>query len=451
MDAIETLHRDRLGEHVERLAHHAQAADLWDKAGSYLRDAGRKAFARSANRDAATYFEQAVKALDRLPESRETLEQGVDVRIELRTALQVSRDLERQGLHLAEALKRAEVLGDQRRLGQVLMYSALREALTFKLDEALRLGGRAGVIAEALGDLGLQIGTMNYLAIAHSAGGNYHEAARYARTAIERIPPELVNERFGQARLAASLARATLGLALAQLGRFDDALTSAQEGLQIAEGAHHAYSITSELYSLGVIHLLEGENAAALRDLERSREAWQTLQSPPWGTLNAALGLALCRTGDLSRGLSFFEDASVHLQGDLIYPATAALAEGYLLAGRVQESTFNAQRTLELARTTGTRGSEAVALHLVAEAAVCSGGFIQEEVSSHYQASLSLAGELAMRPLVAHCHLGLGKLYRRTGNREQAQEHLTTAMTMYREMDMRFWLEQAEAKLNVLG
>jgi hypothetical protein len=52
-----------------------------------------------------------------------------------------------------------------------------------------------------------------------------------------------------------------------------------------------------------------------------------------------------------------------------------------------------------------------------------------------------------MRPLVAHCHLGLGKLYRRTDKREQAQEHLTTATPMYREMDMRFWLEQAEAEL----
>ena len=56
-----------------------------------------------------------------------------------------------------------------------------------------------------------------------------------------------------------------------------------------------------------------------------------------------------------------------------------------------------------------------------------------------------------MRPLVAHCHLGLGKLYRRTGKREQAQEHLTTATTMYREMDMRFWLEQAEAEMRELG
>jgi hypothetical protein len=56
-----------------------------------------------------------------------------------------------------------------------------------------------------------------------------------------------------------------------------------------------------------------------------------------------------------------------------------------------------------------------------------------------------------MRPLVAHCHLGLGKLYRRTSQRQQAQEHLTTATTMYREMDMQFWLAQAEAETAALA
>ncbi len=60
---------------------------------------------------------------------------------------------------------------------------------------------------------------------------------------------------------------------------------------------------------------------------------------------------------------------------------------------------------------------------------------------------MELAERLSMRPLVAHCHFGLSKLYRRTGKHEQAQEYLTTATTMYREMDMRFWLEQAEAEL----
>jgi uncharacterized protein HemY len=62
-----------------------------------------------------------------------------------------------------------------------------------------------------------------------------------------------------------------------------------------------------------------------------------------------------------------------------------------------------------------------------------------------------LAAELEMRPLVAHCHLGLGKLYRRRDKRQEAQEHLTTAITMYREMDMRFWLEKAEREIGQLA
>ncbi len=64
---------------------------------------------------------------------------------------------------------------------------------------------------------------------------------------------------------------------------------------------------------------------------------------------------------------------------------------------------------------------------------------------------MALADELGMRPLVAHCHLAFGKLYRRTGEREQAREHLTIATTMYHEMGMRFWLEQAEVQLRELA
>jgi hypothetical protein len=60
---------------------------------------------------------------------------------------------------------------------------------------------------------------------------------------------------------------------------------------------------------------------------------------------------------------------------------------------------------------------------------------------------IDLATELSMRPELAHCRLGLGKLYRRTGDGVKGQEHLTTAVTMYREMAMGFWLEKAEAAL----
>ena len=89
----------------------------------------------------------------------------------------------------------------------------------------------------------------------------------------------------------------------------------------------------------------------------------------------------------------------------------------------------------------GARESEAHALCLAGDVASTGGA---EDAEAYYREALALAGELGMRPLVAHCHLGLGKLYRRTGKREQAREHLTTATTMYREMDMTHWLETLE-------
>ena len=90
-------------------------------------------------------------------------------------------------------------------------------------------------------------------------------------------------------------------------------------------------------------------------------------------------------------------------------------------------------------------------MHLLGDIATHPDRFDAERGEAHYRKALALAEPRGMRPLVAHCHFGLGKLYRRTGKRDQAQEHLTTAVTMYREMDMRFWLEPAEAELEDLA
>jgi tetratricopeptide (TPR) repeat protein len=118
----------------------------------------------------------------------------------------------------------------------------------------------------------------------------------------------------------------------------------------------------------------------------------------------------------------------------------------YLSAGRIDEAAGHAREALALTRRLGARGSDALCL---AGDVASTGGV--EDAPGYYREALALAGELGMRPLVAHCHLGLGKLDRRTGRREQAREHLSTATTMYRAMDMRFWLEQAEAEMGGLA
>jgi predicted protein tyrosine phosphatase len=96
-------------------------------------------------------------------------------------------------------------------------------------------------------------------------------------------------------------------------------------------------------------------------------------------------------------------------------------------------------------------GFAAHAKHLLGDIATHPDRFDSESGEAHYRQALALAEPRGMRPLVAHCHLGLGKLYRRTGNRQEAQEHLTTATTMYREMGMMYWLEKAEARMRESG
>ena len=97
------------------------------------------------------------------------------------------------------------------------------------------------------------------------------------------------------------------------------------------------------------------------------------------------------------------------------------------------------------------RGHEAYALRLLSEFHTHRDPPEVEAAETHYRQALALAEELGMRPLQAHCHLGLGTLYTRTGQREQARAELSTAIALYRAMDMHFWLPQAEAALAQTG
>ncbi len=119
VDAIETLHRDRLGEQVERLAHHAVRGELRERAVPYLRQAGLKATARSALREAQNSFDQALGILAALPESPSTLEQGFEIRLELGTVLVRLGEGRRRLEHMHEAETLAERLNDDRRRGRV--------------------------------------------------------------------------------------------------------------------------------------------------------------------------------------------------------------------------------------------------------------------------------------------------------------------------------------------
>ena len=128
-------------------------------------------------------------------------------------------------------------------------------------------------------------------------------------------------------------------------------------------------------------------------------------------------------------------------------PWTYALGTSVTLAAKRATN----RRALTLARERSERCHEAYALRLLGEVAAHGDPPGVETAAGRYRDAMNLASEIGMCPLVAHCHFGLGKLDRRAGKRQEAQEHFTTATTMYREMDMRFWLEKAEAEMGQLA
>jgi len=457
VDAIETLHRDRLGGEIEQLAHHALRGELREKAVHYLRQAGLKAATRSALPDARAWFEQALGVLETLPESQATLEQAFEIRLELRPMLYLLGEGRRALERLREAEALAERLNDDRRRGRVCAFLTHSHSLGGELEEALAFGTRALQIAGCLEDLRLRILTTTYLEQLHYHRGEYERGVELATANLAALPADWVYEYFGNASPASVFDRSWLVMSFAELGRFTEAAEPLAEAIRLAEPTHHAHTAGMAHWAAGTLHLLEGDWAKARSVIED----WITVARTgnlvvllAWAVGSSAWVLAQLGEGRealnrLREGERLLERlAAGGIVGNRSW-AYHALGRACLLLGRLGEARRLADRALE--SSPGHHGFAAYAQHLLGDIATHPDRFDAERGEAHYGQALALAAPRGMRPLVAHCHLGLGKLSLRTDKREQAREHLTTATTMYREMGMTYWLEKAEAEMRDLA
>jgi DNA-binding SARP family transcriptional activator len=446
--ALESLPADAVAEHTERLAHHALRGDLPEKAVTYLRKASLRAVARSANRDAVAQLDQALETLRRLPETPATAELALDLRLDLRSALLPLAGIPRMLECLAEAEGIARRLGDRRRLGIALNLAVMPMLNAGRYDEALRSGREALAIGGALGDLSIEAPSLSALGMVHAARGELHRALEALERNVALLKGDLLYERLGQGAIPSVFARSYLADVLGQLGRFDAAIAYAEQAVEIAERVEHPFSLSFGLFDLGLALLRRGEIARAVPVLERSLDLCRTLDIAvlmPFA--GAALAAAYARSGRSTDASVLVEPSleSLRASGLSRRPGLVELCAGtaYRLAGRFDEAVTHGRQTVAAMRRLGARGSEAEALLLQGDIARDAGA---ADADVHYRDALVLASELDMRPLLAHCHLGLGMLY--VGSQaEHAREHLGVAATMFREMAMRFWLEQAESAL----
>jgi class 3 adenylate cyclase/tetratricopeptide (TPR) repeat protein len=457
VDAIETHHGDRLGEQIERLAHHAVRGELREKAVDYLRQAGDKAAARSALPDARAWFEQALGVLDAMPQNRSILEQGFEIRLELRPVLTQLREVRLALERLREAERLAEGLNDEHRRGRVWAHVTTLHSQLGELDEACASGTRALALARALGDLELRIVTTTYLEQAHYFQGDYGRVVELGTDNLAALPADRIHEPFiGVPTPVSVYDRFWLVVSLAELGRFADAAEYAAEAMRLAGPTHHAFTLGMAYRAAGTLHLLEGDWAKARSLIEQWVAVVRTgnvaLQLP---TAIADGAWVLSHLGEASQALERLQEGEQLLELHAARGIVGHLGSSYhslgrasLLLGRLDDALRLGGRAME--SSPRHSGFVAHVRHLLGDIALHPDRFDADSAEAHYRQALALAEPRGMRPLIAHCHLGLGKLYGRTDKHEQAQEHLTTATTMYRDMGMTYWLEKSEAEMREL-
>jgi DNA-binding SARP family transcriptional activator len=418
------------------LGRHYAAGEVWDRAWRYLAQAGARAAGRYAHREAIACFEQALRALAQLPGGPELIERSVDLHIELRHSCVPLRDHQRILAHLRDAENAAHAIADRHRLAWILVYRIHGLFLAGASAAALEVGPQALALAAEAGDPDLAESATFYLAQAHHWVGNYRRGAELLRKEVTVLEGELA--RRGRPAKQYVNSRMILAWSLAELGVFGEALTRAQEAIESAEQQATAYALVHAYSGAAFVHLRRGDLEGVMVTAGRAVDLCQGRDfSALWAIPASLLGPAYAAVGRIGEAISLLEQA-VEIAATLGAPVLGFLADAYLIAGRVDEARATADRAVRIALDQGEQGWAAWIFRLLGDVAARTSG--DQEAAEQYGRALGLAEGLGMRPLAAHCHLGLGSLHRRHGKPELAQGHLDAAHAMYGELDMRPWL-----------
>jgi tetratricopeptide (TPR) repeat protein len=283
---------------------------------------------------------------------------------------------------------------------------------------------------------------------AHHSLGQYSRAVDCLRRNVELVSGDLLHDHCSMDALPSVFSRVWLALCLGDRGEFEEGLALGEEGLRIAETGDPGFSFVLGCAGLGNVCVAKGDFDRAIAVLERglAREP-DELSKKAWPFVASALGAAYAHVGRLAEALPLLEEAvgraaAMKLKANQSI-RLARLAEAHVRASRPESAFPLAAQALDLAQEHRERGHEAHIIRLLASIEVGREAPALERAEEGYRKALVVAEQLGMRPLQAHCHLGLGRLHQRMGHAEAAAE-VGVARALYRAMDMTFWLHEAE-------
>jgi len=375
----------------EHLAHHAMRGEVWERAALHAHEAGKRANARSAWREAIAFFEMALEALRHLPDAAEHRRQGVAVRLRLRVPLGPLGEYKRSAAYLEEARALAAGLGDERRIASIDMNVCLMLTNLGRLDEAVAAGRRSLTLARGLEDAAGSLSASYALGQAHWFRGDLAEAEAVLSAELPSLRGEMRLRDAGTTGTASVLTLVCLSKTLALTGRIGESLALAAEARGIAEETRRPYDRSYAHLAEGYARLLGGDAAAALGPLEQA--------------------LCQARAAEIA----------------LLVPSIARyLGRAYAAAGRHDAAEALLDEALALTTTQGLVGLTAWCKLALGETRLARGA----EAAAVLAEALALAERHGYRPAAAQAHRLLGRVHGAARREHDAQAALDRAIAL---------------------
>ena len=434
VEAIERLYPDRVSEHFELLAYHASRGELWDKAVAYRHQAGKKSVARSAYREAVAYFKQALEALGHLPETRETLERAIGVRIDLGPALiatTATSALEVEQTYI-EARELCEQLGETPQLFPVLWGLARIHDSRGELRVGRELGEQLLNLALRLQEPALLLEAHHELWANLSSLGELTSAKEHCERGRELYDPQKHRHHaflYGghDPGVCCGHHAATV---LWLLGYPDQALQRSQNSLALARELSHPYSMAHALFWAAWLHQHRGEGQAVQARVEEGMTLATEQGFPRWlGRGTVLRGWLLVEQGQREVGImQMLEGMAVRraragaVRDDAYY--ASLLAEAYRKAGQSVDGLNVVTDALAKARQTESRTYEAELHRIKGELLLKQAVVDEEQAESCFQQAIDVARVQQAKSWELRASMSLSRLWQRQRKKEKAREWL---------------------------
>ena len=443
--AIEEIYPDRLGEFYEMLAYHYSRSDNRESAYHYAKLSGNKAMKSCSNREALSYYKEALSIIREQPESAENKREILDVMLLTGVPMEYLGYPEDSLALFQEGERLSKDLGDRNGLATIYSFLGVFYILNGKLALARKYQEGAFQEAEKTDDIEIMA------RVAPSLCGSYNSEGSHVR--ILDIAPKVISllekthrehASFGLPLNPYSHLQAICGFAMGSLGKFAEGEPLCEKGLSFAYEINHPFSIgMAELY-FGGLFVQKGSGDEAVKHLRSGIEYLEKSQASSflpllWGML----GFGYYLLGKLDSALEFAEKGLKMQEesGQPLYLSLhhCTLGRVHLDLGNFNEAKLHVEKGLNLARTNHERDIEGQAQILLGTIIGRTEPSQAKAAEEHILQGMRIYDELGMKPRLAQGCLHLGELYAGAGQREKAVENLAKARAMFQQMGMDYW------------